>query len=90
MLVEPQTKLNFQKIILNSVSLDFSFVFVNFFYLHGDYGLGILNVFETNKHLSTMQNHWVVQIRLHICLLKTTTLFIKDHLVFFWENGLIV
>ena len=53
MLVEPQKKLNFQKIILNSVSLDFSFVIVNFFYLHGDYGSGILNVFETNKHYLT-------------------------------------
>ena len=58
---------------------------VFFFYLHGDNGSGILNVFETNKHLNTMQNHWVVQIRLHILaipLLRTTAWFIQDHPVF--------
>ena len=58
---------------------------VCFFYIHGDNGSGILNVFKTNKHLNTLQNHWVVQIRLHILairLLRTTSLFLLDHPVF--------
>ena len=58
---------------------------VFFFYIHGDNGSGILNVFKTNKHLNTLQNHWVVQIRLHILairLLRTTSLFLLDHPVF--------
>ena len=54
------------------------------FYTYGDIGSGNLN--ETKKkHLNTMQNHWVVQIRLNMlatCLLRTTPLFIKDHPVF--------
>ena len=62
---------------------------VYFFYLHGDNGSGILNVFETNKHLNTMQNPWVVQSRQHvlsICLLRTTASFIKDNPVFWVRN----
>ena len=50
------------------------------------HGSGVLNVIKTNKHLNTMGNHWVVQIRLHILairLLRTTALFVKDHPVFF-------
>ena len=65
---------------------DFSFANVYFFYIHGDNESGIFNVIETNKHLNTMKNHCVVQIRLHIlaiCLLRTTALFINDHSVFF-------
>ena len=42
---------------------DFPFVYVYFLYFHDKNGSGIINVFETNKHLNTMQNHWVVQIR---------------------------
>ena len=37
-----------------------------------------------------MQNHWVVQIRLHILairLLRTTASFIKDHPFFLLESG---
>ena len=44
--------------------LSFFGVSVNLFYLHGDNNSGILNVFERNKHLNTIQNHRVVQIRL--------------------------
>ena len=65
---------------------------VFFFHLHGDDGSGILNIFETNKHQNTMQNHWVVQIRLHILaitLLRTTASFIKDHPAFLLQIGLI-
>ena len=43
-------------------------------------------MFETNKHLSTIQNYWVVQIRLHFLAIRlfwTTASFIKDHPVFF-------
>ena len=47
---------------------------VYFFYIHGNNGSNILNVFKPNKHLNTMQNHWVVQIRLNIL-----AIFIKDH-----------
>ena len=46
----------------NAVSLDLNFVNVYFFYLHGDFRLGILNVFETNKHLNKMHVH-VGQLR---------------------------
>ena len=56
--------------------------------LLGDNGSGILNVFDTNKHLNTMKNHKVVQIPLHIltvCLLRTTALFIKDYPFFGWK-----
>ena len=72
----------------------FSFVNVNLIYLNVDNGSGILNVFETNKnkHLNTMQNHWVVQIRQHIlaiCLLKTAASFIRTTLYFVLESGLI-
>ena len=78
--------------IANAVSLDFSFVNVYFFYLHGDNGSGILNVFETKKYLNSMQTYWVVQIILHILaisLFRNTALFIKDHHVFLLEIGLI-
>ena len=34
---------------------------------------------QTNKQLNTMQDHWVVQIRLNIWAAS----FIKDHPVFF-------
>ena len=56
-----------------------------FFYLHGKLVSGILNVFETNKHSNKMQNHWVVQIKLHILVihvLRATAWFIKDHPIF--------
>ena len=82
--------LYFPNNIANAVSLDFSFVNVNFFYIHGDNGSGILYVIETNKHLNTMQNHCVVQIRLHILaisLLRTTASFIKEQPVFLLESG---
>ena len=62
---------------------------VYLFYIHGDTGWGILNVFETNKHFNTMKTHLVVQIQIHILaidVLKTTALFIKDHPVFFVEK----
>ena len=39
-----------------------------------------------------MQNHWLVQIRLHILailLLRTTTSFIKDQPIFLLDTGLI-
>ena len=80
----------FAKNIANAVSLDLYFVNVYFFYIHGDNGSGILNVIEEKKHLNTIQNHWVVQIRLHILafsLLRTTASFIKDHPVFLVGSG---
>ena len=59
------------------------------FFILGDNGSSNLNVFETNKNLNTMENPWVVQIRLHIlvvCLFRTTPSFIKDHQIFFcWK-----
>ena len=58
-------------------------------FIHGDNGSGILNVIETNKHLSTKQNHWVVQTILQflvIRLLRTTTLFIRATLFFLLET----
>ena len=50
----------FPKNIANPVSLDFSFVNVYFFHIHGDNESGVLNIIETNRHLSTMQNYWLV------------------------------
>ena len=58
--------INLKKKNAKAVSLDFSFVNFYLFYLYGDNGSGILNVFETNRHLNTMQNNWVVQIIRHI------------------------
>ena len=61
------------------------FVNVLYFFIHGDTGSINQNVFETNKHLNTMQTPWVVHIRLHmlvVCLLRTTPSFIKDHQIF--------
>ena len=55
-------------------------------------GSGIPNVFKTNKDLSTMQKHWMVQIRqwiLAVSLLETTAKFITDHPVFLLASGLI-
>ena len=65
------------------------FVNVYLFSIHEDNGSGIFNVIETNKHLNTMQNHWVVQIRLHILairLLRTTASFFKDTQYFLLES----
>ena len=42
---------------------------------------------KLKKQLYTLQNHWVVKIRLHILaihLLRTTASFIRDHHVFFF------
>ena len=74
-----------------NVSLDISFVNVYLFYVDEDNSSGILKqIFESNKHLNTMQNHWVVQMRLHflaIFLLSNTASFIKDPAVFFVGKG---
>ena len=46
----------------------------------------MVQVFEVNKMLNTMQNHGVMQIKLNvlaICLLRSTASFIEDHLVIF-------
>ena len=60
------------------------------FYVQEDNGSGNQNLFGTNKHVNTMQNHWVFQIRLDIlaiCLIRTTALFIKNHPVFLVGKG---
>ena len=62
MIVGPP-KIKFQKLLANAVSLDFDFLNVFFLNFHGNNDSGILNVFESNKHLKTMPKHWVVQIR---------------------------
>ena len=92
MLVKP-AQIFFQTKIANDVSLDFSFVNVYFFYLHGDNGSGISNVVETNKNLNTKQNHWVVPIRWHLLvfsLFRTIALFLlRNTLYFVLVSGLI-
>ena len=57
------TKPPAKKYFENAVSLDLFFVNVYLFYLHEDIGSLVLNIFEINKHLNTMQNYWVVQIK---------------------------
>ena len=68
------------------VSFDFSFFF--FFFIHEGNALGILNVFGKHKQLQTMQTHSVVQIRLHILVIRlfgTLASFITDHPKICWE-----
>ena len=72
------------------MSSDFSFVNAFFFHIHGDNGSGNLNVFKTIKYLNAMQNHWVVQIRIHIfaiCLLRTTASFLKTTYYLLVDRG---
>ena len=84
-LVGPPGNVIFQK-CLQMLILD-NFLLSKF--LYRDSGSGILNVLEANKHLNTMQIHWVIQIRQNIFsipLLRTIASFIQDHHVFFVEK----
>ena len=58
-------------------------MFISFY---GENGSGILNVFETNKHLNTKQNNLVVQIRRNIFAIAMAKMlrpsFIQDRPVF--------